>query len=244
MAGERTVPLLPCADIDEVADFLGVLGFGVTHHQTRPNPYLVVGRDDMELHYFGLDDFDPQDSYGSCLIFVDDTGHLYEQLAQAMRTAYGKVLVSGLPRVTRPRRRKNTGKLSGFSIIDPGGNWLRVFEHPDRARDRKPSHESPSGVLNQRLETAVVLGDAKGDAAQAAQVLDTALQNHRSDARPVELLEALAYRAELAMVTDEPDLAAALLTEIEQIQLDPAEREQASAALARAQDLREANAAT
>jgi hypothetical protein len=38
MAGERTVPLLPCGAIDEVEDFAVALGFTTTYRQRRPNP--------------------------------------------------------------------------------------------------------------------------------------------------------------------------------------------------------------
>ncbi len=45
MTGERMIPLLPCASIDEIADFAAALGFTVTYRQIRPNPYLALRRD-------------------------------------------------------------------------------------------------------------------------------------------------------------------------------------------------------
>jgi hypothetical protein len=65
MSGERMIPLLPCASIDEIADFAGALGFTVTYRQVRPNPYLALRREDIELHYFGIEGFRPEDSYGT-----------------------------------------------------------------------------------------------------------------------------------------------------------------------------------
>ena len=65
MAGERMIPLLPCASIDVIADFADALGFEVTYRQTRPNPYLALRREGIELHYFGMDGFRPEDSYGT-----------------------------------------------------------------------------------------------------------------------------------------------------------------------------------
>ena len=62
VAGERMIPLLPCASIDEIADFVRALGFAVTDRQVRPNPYLALRREDIELHYFGIDGFRPEDS--------------------------------------------------------------------------------------------------------------------------------------------------------------------------------------
>ena len=62
------IPLLPCASIDEIADFATALGFTITYRQTRPNPYLALSREGIDLHYFGMDGFRPEDSYGTCLV--------------------------------------------------------------------------------------------------------------------------------------------------------------------------------
>ncbi|GIJ30412.1 hypothetical protein Vqi01_55740 [Micromonospora qiuiae] len=37
MTNEVTVPLLPCASIDDIETFYGVLGFRSTHKQRKPN---------------------------------------------------------------------------------------------------------------------------------------------------------------------------------------------------------------
>lgn len=37
MTNERTVPLLPCASIDDIETFYGVLGFRTTYKQRKPN---------------------------------------------------------------------------------------------------------------------------------------------------------------------------------------------------------------
>lgn len=130
MANESMVPLLPCASIDEIRDFYAALGFEVAYRQTRPNPYLALRRDGIDLHYFGIEGFRPEDSYGSCLVVVDDTEPLFEAWAAGLRAAYGKLPLSGFPRITRPRRRANAGGLSGFSLVDPAGNWVRVVRRP------------------------------------------------------------------------------------------------------------------
>ena len=44
MLGEKTIPLLPCADIDEIEDFSTALGFVRGFRQLRPNPYLAPHR--------------------------------------------------------------------------------------------------------------------------------------------------------------------------------------------------------
>lgn len=57
-------------------------------------------------------DFDPADSYGSCIVSVPDVGALHASFAAGLRAAYGKVPVAGIPRMTRPRKRKNVRNLS------------------------------------------------------------------------------------------------------------------------------------
>ncbi|WP_020417359.1 hypothetical protein [Amycolatopsis sp. ATCC 39116] len=124
MANELTIPALPCPSIDEIASFYEMLGFEVTYRQTRPNPYLSVRREDINLHFFGMDGYDPAQSYSTCIVVVPDIHGLFEQFAAAMRKRHGKLLISGIPRMTRPRLRND--RYTGFAVIDPGGNWIRI----------------------------------------------------------------------------------------------------------------------
>ena len=196
MAGEITISLLPCRSIDEIADFYQMLGFERTYRQTKPNPCVTLRCEDLVLQLFGLDHFDPEASYGSCVVLVEDTMALYEAFAAGMRAVHGKVLVSGIPRMTRPRKRKNTGNAAGFSVVDPGGNWIRIFHNTDAADD---STDEPASQLAKAMRNAVVMGDSKDDTRQAARILDGALTRHRESAPITDLVEALVYGAELAM---------------------------------------------
>lgn len=236
MANERTVPLLPCASIDEIRDFYLLLGFEVTYRQLKPNPYLGLRREDLELHYFGMDGFRPEDSYGSCLVLVEDTKPLFEAFAAGLRARFGKLPLTGFPRITRPRRRKNVGNLSGFSLIDPSGNWIRVTrtEAADGTTDSAPA---TGGRLAQTLANAVVLADSKGDEGQAAKILGGAL-SHDRDATRVERVEALAYLAELSARLDHADRAREVLDELDAVELSQIERQTAAAALDQARELR------
>jgi hypothetical protein len=205
VAHEVTVPLLPCRDVDEIAGFYAVLGFRPTYRRQRPHPYVALRREDLHLHFFGMPDVDPADSYGSCLILVPDVGALHRAFADGMRAAYGKVLISGLPRMTRPRVRRDTGRLTGFSVIDPGGNWIRI------AQAAPAPAPGPAGPLATALENAVAIADAKGDHARAAEILDGALGGVEPDEDPAVMAEALAYRAELALVLNDTATAHAAL---------------------------------
>jgi hypothetical protein len=237
MANEVTVPLLPCRSIDDMTEFYGTLGFTTTYRQTRPNPYVCVRREDLELHFFGIEGFDPEQSYGSCLVYVPDTGALHQAFAEGMRAAHGKLLVSGIPRMTSPRKRKNTGKRAGFSVVDPGGNWIRFFPVAEDDEEEAADAAHPTGKLTKALENAIVLGDSKGDDRQAARILDATLTRERAAAHPVELVEALVYRAELALRLDDPSRARTLLTQVRDTALLDTEREQLTNTLTVAQQL-------
>ncbi|GIH26183.1 hypothetical protein Aph01nite_44930 [Acrocarpospora phusangensis] len=233
MAGERTVPLLPCGSIDEIAEFYEMLGFSRIYYQVRPNPYVSLRREDLQLDFFGMPGFKAEDSYGTCLVLVPDTGKLFDAFAEGMRAVHGKLLVSGIPRMTRPRKRKNADNLSGFAVIDPGGNWIRIFA--DKAGTAEP--EPAPSKLAASLSSAVVMGDSHGSDDQAARILDNALRRDEAGAAPADLLAALAYRAELAARSDDPEGVRAFLARAERVPLTDAERETLADVLASLRDL-------
>ncbi|WP_285789760.1 VOC family protein [Micromonospora sp. NBRC 101691] len=240
MTNEVTVPLLPCASIDDIVAFYEVLGFHTTYKQRKPNPAAGLRREDLHLQFFEIAGFDPAQSYGSCLVLTSDTGQLYRAFAAGMRAAYGKVLVSGTPRMTRPRARKNADGLSGFSVIDPGGNWIRVFQNAPASPAPAPA---PTGRLGKAMANAVVQSDSRGDARQAARILDSALANPAADDDPVALVEVLVYRAEVAMVLNDPATAGEMLARVDRVVLSADEATRAAAAYEAATDLAAALAA-
>jgi catechol 2,3-dioxygenase-like lactoylglutathione lyase family enzyme len=192
MAGELTFSILPCPDLDEATGFYEALGFRTTYRQRRPNPYAVVVRDDIQIHLAAIDGFDPAGSYGSVIIVVPDVDALYADFAARLRAAFGKLPVAGIPRILRPR--KKFGTVRGFSVVDPGGNWLRISRLGDTEEDA--SAERTTG-LARVLENAARLGDAKGDDAAALRVLDAGLLRF-PDAPESDRAEARRYRDELA----------------------------------------------
>jgi hypothetical protein len=230
MANEVTVPLLPCSSIEEMVSFYEALGFRRTYYQTRPYPCAGVRREDWQMQVFGMDGFDPANSYGGCIVQVPDVGAVHTAFAAGLRAKYGKVPVQGIPRMTRPRRRKNADNLSGFSVVDPGGNWIRIF--PAGSTDEAPVQ----GKLAVALDNAVVMGDSKGDIAQATKILDGALARI-TDAPATERVEALAYRVELARRAGDAARAESALAELRAVPLTEEERTQVTEALAAAEEL-------
>jgi catechol 2,3-dioxygenase-like lactoylglutathione lyase family enzyme len=222
MADERTYPCLPCADIDEAIAFYGALGFEPTYRQLRPNPYAVVRREDLHVHLFGIDGFKPEDSYGTVIVTVPDSDALYEAFALGLRQAYGRLPVKGIPRITRPR--KKYGTVRGFSVVDVGGNWLRI----SRTGDTEDESEESEGLAG-ALAVATRLGDAHGDEAKALRALESGLRRY-ADATAVERARALLYRAELAVRLGRQELAEASLAEVRSMDVQSMDLDAADAA--------------
>lgn len=229
---ERTIPILPCGDLDHIVPFYESLGFVVTYRQQRPNPYLCVQRGGLDLHFFAVDGFRPEESMGSAIVLVPDTGRLFDEFAAGLRHRYGKLPVDGIPRITRPRRKQGTA--GGFSVVDPGGNWLRISATADE--DEGLPHY---GVLDRVMLNAARQGDAHGDVGAAIAVLETGLSRH-PEASAVERAPALVYLAELFVRTHDAARARATLAALDALGLDDAERTQVAGELLDAEEIRAA----
>jgi catechol 2,3-dioxygenase-like lactoylglutathione lyase family enzyme len=204
---ERMYPILPCRDLDEAIAFYAALGFARTYRQLRPNPCAVVARGAIQIHLFGMPEFDPEQSYGSVIVVVPDPDALYRSFADGLRKAYGKLPVAGIPRLLRPRKR--FGTVYGFSVVDVGGNWLRIYKMGDT---EETVDETEKG-LAKILEVAARLGDAHGDDAAALRTLENGL-SRCTGAPMIERAKALLFRAELAVRLGKESLAQSSLSEV------------------------------
>jgi catechol 2,3-dioxygenase-like lactoylglutathione lyase family enzyme len=229
VASERTIPILPCRHLDDVLPFYSALGFEQTYRQVRPNPYLCLRRGGIDLHFSGVEAFDPAHSLGNVIVVVPDAGALYDAFAAGLRAVYGKLPVAGIPRITRPRRKQGT--VAGFSVVDPGGNWLRVSSSGDDEEDA-----APVGHLERVLRAAARQGDARGEESVAIAVLDAGLARH-TDAPAAERVGVLVYLAELLVRIGDRDRAVATLAEIRALDLDEAVRAARASELATAAEI-------
>lgn len=234
MPTESTIPGLPCRDLDDVVAFYTALGFDLTYRQERPNPYAAVRRGGIELHFFSVPGFDPAGSLGSVVVLVPDTEALHAAFAAGLRTAFGKVPVSGIPRMTRPRRRQ--GAPGGFTVVDPGGNWLRISRHGDTGAVSDDEPAASIGRLARVVAAAARQADSHGDESAGIRVLENGLARH-ADAPPAQRLPALVYLAELRLRTGERGVAATLLAEVGALELSADDREALAPELATAAEL-------
>jgi catechol 2,3-dioxygenase-like lactoylglutathione lyase family enzyme len=218
MANERTYPCLPCPDLDQAIAFYEALGFTRTYRQLKPNPYAVVMLEEIQIHLFGMDNFDPADSYGSVIIVVPDPDALYQSFATGLRAVYKKLPTVGFPRITRPR--KKFGTVRGFSVVDAGGNWLRISKLGDT--EAQAAEEQTTGLAG-IIDVAARLGDAHGDEAKALKTLENGLKRY-TDAPRLDCARALLYRAELAVRLNDQALARSSLSSVLALELGDDER--------------------
>ena len=110
----ETIPILASRDIAETTRFYERLGFGVVNLYEDFGPaYLVVRRDDVELHFVHSPDVDPAESHGGCYLRVAD--------AQAVHEDWERL---GLDQMHPPR--DTPWGMREFFVVDPSGNLLRI----------------------------------------------------------------------------------------------------------------------
>ncbi len=221
MTEERTIPCLPCRSIDDTLTFYKALGFEVTYHQGKPNVYAVVERGGIGLHFFALK-LDPAESYSTCIVLVPDVDALYQEFATGLRQHYGKLLIAGIPRITRLRD-KSGGR--GFNVIDPGGNWIRISQSGTQSTNERGEDASDKSAAT-RLSRAITGADfliEKGDFTAAAKLLDASLA-HDDPAPDSQRVQALILRANVAVNLNDPALANSLLEQMRAIVLETDER--------------------
>ncbi len=109
-----TIPILASRDVDETAAFYGRLGFDVVgRYQDFGPTYLVLRRDDVELHFVHSPEVDPADSAGGCYLRLDDAQGVYDDWEPLQ-----------LPEIRPPR--DTPWGMREFFLVDPSGNLLRI----------------------------------------------------------------------------------------------------------------------
>lgn len=109
-----TIPILASRDVEETVSFYGRLGFAVValYDEFGP-PYLLLRRDDVELHFVHTPEVDPAESSGGCYLRLDDAQAVYDDWAPLE-----------LPEIHPPR--DTPWGMREFFVVDPSGNLLRI----------------------------------------------------------------------------------------------------------------------
>ncbi|MFD4244010.1 glyoxalase [Streptomyces sp. NPDC058525] len=200
-ANETTVPVMPCAAVDETLEFYQALGFEVIHQQKKPYVYLAFAWSGFELHFGGAPaHLDPsQEDGGGCLVIVDAVAPYHAAFTHAMRKAYGKVLAKGRPRITRFRP-----GASRFTLVDPSGNSI-IFIQRDEPAELEYGGSKQLEGLAKALDNARIFSEFKTDDRTALKALTVALRKYGHSAPAVDQARALATMIELATALDEHD---------------------------------------
>ncbi|MEU8339739.1 glyoxalase [Micromonospora tulbaghiae] len=228
-SNETVVPMLHCVSPEETLAFWSALGFTVTYEQTKPYLYLAFRWSGFDLNYNGAPDgVDPSaERTGGCVVMVDAVAPYHATFSEAMRRAYGRVLVKGQPRMTRYRP-----GTSRFTVIDPSGNSITFIQRDEPAELEYGGSKRLHG-LARALDNARILREFKNDDRAAFRALTLGLSRHGEAAPAVERAQVLAALIELADLLAErqrvPEWGARLralpLTaeEREQVRLDVAD---------------------
>jgi hypothetical protein len=197
---ETTVPLMPCASVEETLAFYEALGFEATYKQSKPYVYMALQWSGFELHFGpapkGMDP--AREESGGCLVMVDAVAPYHAAFVAAMRRVYGKVLSSGLPRITRYRP-----GASRFTLMDPSGNSIIFIQRDEPAELEYGGSKKLTG-LARALDNARILREFKNDDPQAFRALKSAVRRHGADAPVAERAIALCLLVDLATVLEEP----------------------------------------
>ncbi len=113
LSGE-TIPILASRDIAETVAFYTRLGFTVVNlYEEFGPPYLLIRRDDVELHFVHSPDTDPAESHGGCYLRLADAQAVYDEWE-----------LLGLPEIHPPR--DTPWGMREFFVVDPSGNLVRI----------------------------------------------------------------------------------------------------------------------
>ncbi len=83
-----------------------------------------------------------------------------------------------------PDRARSTAQCADFSVVDPGGNWLRISKLGQT--EEEDSAEKAEGLV-QITYVAARLGDAHGDEALALKTLESGLIRFGDAANAIDL---------------------------------------------------------
>ncbi|WP_381560638.1 bleomycin resistance protein [Streptomyces eurythermus] len=217
---EKTIPILPCRTIQPVLDFYTALGFEVTFQQRSPNPYAVVQRGGIQLHFFGMKHYEPAESFSTCIVQTDDIDGLYETFRGGLKAAYGRVPNRGLPRIG-PLKNTSHG-VRQFLMTDPGGNCIRIGQQMSYDQHHRPA---PKETFARAVHHASLLADSKEDLTGAAKVIDRVLRLQGERPTPVQLLRLLVLRADVATRLGDKEAATSALAAATAVHLTADERE-------------------
>ena len=231
MANERMYPILPCRELDEAIAFYEALGFARTYRQLRPNPYAVVARGDMQVHLFGMPDFDPEQSYGSVMRGRARPG-------RPLPLVRGRVAARPTASCRWPASPASSARGSGSARSTGSASWTWAGTgcgSPRRARRRR-RRTGPRRGWRRSSKSPRGSGTRTATTPQALKTLESGLSRY-PEAPALDRARALLFRAELAVRVGNRPLAQSSLAEAQGLPLAGDERAAIAGELAHTAEL-------
>lgn len=119
----KVIPILPCLNVSEQAEFFKSLGFEILVIIKSPNPYLAIKYDSLELHFYSSKRMNPKENPSMCYVSVDNVDSIYEAFTTSYKLNTGRVPRAGLPRFTKLRDLKDDRR---FTMTDISGNTYYI----------------------------------------------------------------------------------------------------------------------
>jgi len=116
---DRAVPILPSRNLDETLAFYQALGFENRGAPPHVWGYLIVGRGEVELHFYEDREVDPLSTAAMCYLYVTNAEELFTEWSA---TVVADPLTGS--RITQPTT--TDYGMREFAVIDPSGNLLRI----------------------------------------------------------------------------------------------------------------------
>jgi hypothetical protein len=117
---DHATPNLPSRDFAVTAEFYAALGFAQTW---RDAGWMIMKRGDLTLEFFPHPDLDPQTSWFSCCLRLDDLDAFYA----VCRAAGLPEAKSGHPRLHAPKLEVWGGRAG--ALIDVDGTLVRLIQN-------------------------------------------------------------------------------------------------------------------
>jgi len=121
-------PILPARDLDMTSSFYERLGFA---ERGRWPEYLIVVRDELELHFFLSTELDPATTTAGCYLRVRDADALHAQFVAAGLPAWD----TGFPCLSEVEA--TDYGMREFAATDPDGNLMRVGHVVEDSKPRR-----------------------------------------------------------------------------------------------------------
>ncbi|MEV1019935.1 VOC family protein [Streptomyces sp. NPDC050264] len=119
----RLAPIMPSRELSRTIAFYADLGFAADAHYPDDG-YLILLRDEAELHFFHAPDTDPLSTAHAVYLRLGGGAHVVDALYEEWRSAGLSPDPYATPRLVEPD--DTVYGMREFAVVDLDGNLLRI----------------------------------------------------------------------------------------------------------------------